>query len=193
MSTPLHIDDLRALANTGVRLKYVFFWRDTPRVPGTLDSACFSQWYPSPFDLDGCHYPTAEHYMMSEKARLFGDDEVRARVLAAPHPGAAKKAGRDVRGFVESTWNEKRFDIVVRGNIAKFEQHPDLRDYLTHTGERILVEASPRDLIWGIGLAADDPRVEEPAAWPGLNLLGFALMAVRDQLRSKPPSAAPGR
>lgn len=184
MTTPLDLESLRALA-AGERLKFAFFWRDTPRVPGTVDSSCFSQWYPSPFEVEGRRYPTAEHYMMSEKARLFGDEAAFGRILAAGHPGAAKKAGREVSGFVEATWHEHRFDIVVRGNVAKFTQNRELRDYLINTGSRILAEASPRDRVWGIGLAADDPRAEQPDAWPGLNLLGFALMRVRDELRAR--------
>ena len=91
-----------------------------------------------------------------------------------------------MRGFDEQLWVERRYDLVVTGNLAKFSQHQDLRDFLLSTGTRVLVEASPRDGIWGIGLAADDDRASSPENWPGLNLLGFALMEVRHQLRSRP-------
>lgn len=100
--------------------------------------------------------------------------------MAAPSPSAAKKLGRRVRGFDDATWNERRYSIVVRGNVAKFAQHPDLRDFLLGTKNRVLVEASPVDRIWGIGLAEDDERAVDPKQWQGLNLLGFALMKVRD-------------
>jgi ribA/ribD-fused uncharacterized protein len=120
--------------------------------------------------------------MMAEKARLFGDHAVAARVLAAAKPGEAKALGRQVAGFDSSLWDAARFGIVVAGNQAKFSQHPALRDFLLGTGERVLVEASPVDAVWGIGLAADHPHLEQPARWPGLNLLGFALMQVRYQL-----------
>jgi hypothetical protein len=120
--------------------------------------------------------------MMAAKARLSGDDEAAGKILAAPHPGAAKALGRQVRGFDEQHWAEHRFDVVVAGNMAKFGQHRQLRDYLAGTGSRVLVEASPRDRVWGIGLAADDERAGTPERWLGLNLLGFALMEVRQQL-----------
>jgi len=79
-------------------------------------------------------------------------------------------------------------DLIVAGNMAKFGQHPDLREFLLGTGDRVLVEASPRDRIWGIGLAAGDERATSPDDWLGLNLLGFALMEVRHQLRDQDAS-----
>jgi ribA/ribD-fused uncharacterized protein len=122
---------------------------------------------------------------MAGKALLSGDAETAARIREAPHPGAAKVLGRQVRGFSEQRWAERRFELVVTGNLAKFGQHPDLREFLAGTGDRVLVEASPRDQIWGIGLAADDERAMSPERWPGLNLLGFALMEVRHRLRAQ--------
>jgi ribA/ribD-fused uncharacterized protein len=141
-------------------------------------------WWPVPFIVDGVTYSSAEHYMMAAKALLFGDSATAERIQTAPHPGAAKKLGREVRGFNEQRWAQRRFDLVVTGNLAKFGQHPDLRDYLLGTGSGIIVEASPQDRIWGIGLAADDERARSPQHWRGLNLLGFALMEVRHQLNS---------
>jgi len=118
--------------------------------------------------------------MMAEKAALFGDQATRALVLQAPTTGAAKALGRQVRGFDEATWLENRFSVVIRANEAKFAQNAELGLFLKQTGSRILVEASPVDSIWGIGLAQDDARASNPNLWPGLNLLGFALMQVRD-------------
>lgn len=163
--------------------KYIFFWGHTPRPDGAIGKSSFSQWWPADFTVDGTVYPTAEHCMMAEKARLFGDADAAARILAAKKPAEVKRIGRQVRGFDEEIWNDARFDIVVRGNTAKFGQHPELRDFLLNTGERIIVEASPVDRIWGIGLAEDDPDAENPERWKGLNLLGFALMETRDILR----------
>ncbi len=128
--------------------------------------------------------------MMERKARLFGDVAAARAVLAAADPAAAKKHGRQVRGFDEAVWSECSFDIVVQGNAAKFDQHPPLRNYLLGTGERVLVEASPLDRVWGIGLTADDIRAQAPSAWPGRNLLGFALMRVRAMLRASTSSAS---
>jgi ribA/ribD-fused uncharacterized protein len=123
--------------------------------------------------------------MMAAMARLSGDARAVEKILAAPHPGAAKELGRQVRGFDEQRWAEHRFDVVVAANIAKFGQHQQLRDFLVGTGSRVLVEASPRDRVWGIGLAADDERAGSPERWQGLNLLGFALMEVRHRLRAE--------
>ena len=175
---PRDLDALHHAVRQGWRPKYLLFWGHTARGEG-VGKECLSQWYPAPFDVDGVRYATAEHWMMAEKARLFGDHHAAARVVAAPHPGAAKQVGREVRGFDAELWEARRFAIVVAGNRAKFAGHPRLRDYLLGTQTRVLVEASPVDRIWGIGLAADDPRATDPLAWDGLNLLGFALMQVR--------------
>jgi ribA/ribD-fused uncharacterized protein len=120
--------------------------------------------------------------MMAGKARLFGDTDGVAAVLRAASPGAAKAAGRKVRGFDKDRWTTARYDIVVTGNLAEFGQHPDLRDFLLATGRKVLVEASPYDRIWGIGMAASNPDAARPSRWRGLNLLGFALMEVRERL-----------
>ncbi|WP_051718189.1 NADAR family protein [Streptomyces megasporus] len=180
----------------GERIGYVCFWGHTrpPRRGASVGPWCLSQWWPAPFTVDGTVYATAEHWMMAAKARLFGDAEAEERVLAAAEPGAAKAVGRTVRGFDEETWARHRFDIVVEGGVHKFGQHADLRAYLSATGERVLVEASPLDRVWGIGLTADDERAADPARWRGLNLLGFALMEARARLAETTGTAsAPGQ
>lgn len=174
--------ELTAAVGRGERVKYVHFWGHRPRRDGSVGPGCFSQWWPSPFTVDGTVYATAEHWMMAGKARLFGDAEAEAAVLAAAHPKQAKDAGRSVRGFDEEQWRRHRFELVVQGSVHKFAQHPELRAYLLGTGDRVLVEASPPDRVWGIGLAADDERAQDPAQWRGLNLLGFALMEARQRL-----------
>ena len=178
------VNALREAIRQGGQPRFLFFWGHQPRRDGTIGKTCFSQWFAAGFTLAEVHYPTAEHYMMAEKARLFGDEATLAKILEAPHPGAAKKLGRQVRNFDEATWRQARYDIVVRGNIAKFSQNEPLRSFLLNTGQRVLVEASPVDRIWGIGLAADDPRAMHPEQWQGLNLLGFALMDARDALQT---------
>jgi ribA/ribD-fused uncharacterized protein len=124
-----------------------------------------SRWWVAPFVVDGTTYASAEHSMMVGKAPLFGDEEAAARVLAARTPGEAKAIGRVVRGFDDAVWAAARMDVVVRGNPAKFGEHPRLRDFLLGTGSRVLVEASPVDRVRGIGLAADDPRAAAPSTW----------------------------
>ncbi len=172
-------NELIEFINQGNRAKYVFFWGHQKSKSG-ITKSCFSQWYESSFEIDGIHYPTAEHYMMAEKARLFGDNEITLKIAAAKNPGEAKKYGREVKKFNEQIWIKNRFAIVVNGNKAKFSQNQDLKQFLLNTKDRVLVEASPVDKIWGIGLASDDPVIEDPNHWKGLNLLGYALMEVRD-------------
>jgi ribA/ribD-fused uncharacterized protein len=172
----MDLQELRARTAAGERFDYLLFY-------GHED--VFSQWYPATFEVDGDEYPTAEHWMMAEKARLFGDAEMREQILSTGSPGQAKKLGRKVRGFDEDTWVRERFELVVRGNVAKFGQHEELRASLLETGDQVLVEASPRDRIWGIGLSAAHAHARIPAHWRGKNLLGFALMEARRQLRAQ--------
>lgn len=175
-------EGLAALMAAGERPKWVMFWGHTARKGGGARQECLSQWWPGEFTVDGVAYASAEHWMMAGKARMFGDEEVARQVLAARTPAEAKKLGRLVRGFDEQAWAAGRFELVVRGNVAKFGQDEALREYLLGTGGRVLVEASPVDRIWGIGLASDDIRAERPLEWRGLNLLGFALMEARARL-----------
>ncbi|MER6998003.1 NADAR family protein [Streptomyces sp. NPDC000410] len=169
----------------GKRIKYLHFWGHAPRRDGTIGASCLSQWWPSPFTVDGIEYATAEHWMMAAKARLFRDPEAERKAVEAANPALAKKAGRLVRGFSDEIWERERFGIVVEGSVHKFAHHADLRDFLLSTGDRVLVEASPLDRVWGIGLAADDERAHDPSRWRGLNLLGFALMEARERLRAQ--------
>ncbi|MEU8520657.1 NADAR family protein [Streptomyces sp. NPDC048577] len=167
----------------GERVKWLHFWGHRPSPYGRLSASCLSQWWPSPFEADGVRYATAEHWMMAAKARLFGDAEAERAALSAAGPAQAKYAGRLVRGFEEAVWERERFGIVVEGSVHKFSSDEALRGFLVGTGRRVLVEASPLDRVWGIGLAAGDPRATDPARWRGLNLLGFALMEARERLR----------
>ena len=178
------VEDLCHALDRGERPKYLFFWGHQPNADGSIGKGCFSQWFKAPFDADGQRYATAEHFMMAEKARLFGDAATCDRIMACRTPAEAKKLGRAVQRFDDAVWEQARFDIVVRANEAKFSQNPAMRDYLLDTGGRVLVEASPVDRIWGIGLAAADEKALNPRTWRGLNLLGFALMEVRARLAS---------
>jgi hypothetical protein len=124
---------------------------------------------------------------MYYKAVMFGDQEAAARVLQAETPWEAKSVGREVRGFDEGEWAAVRRAVVVRGNVAKFMDNEAAREYLLLTAGKVLVEASPTDVVWGVGLTELDPRVAEPAQWRGENLLGFSLMEVRQIVSSHPP------
>ncbi|WP_051852949.1 NADAR family protein [Streptomyces aureocirculatus] len=176
------VEALLSARQAGRRLKPLYFWGHTPRRDGSLGPSCFSQWWPSPFTSDGVTYATAEHWMMAAKARLFGDTDAERAVLAARTPAEAKRAGRLVRDFDETVWAQERFEVVVEGSLLKFASDDALRTCLAATGDRLLVEASPLDPVWGVGLAADDPAIENPETWRGSNLLGFALMEARARL-----------
>lgn len=165
----------------GETFKYLCFWGHEAKAG---PSACFSQWFDSPFHCDGQHFATAEHYMMYRKACLFGDENTALAIIDATHPGQAKALGRQVQGFHQALWEQYRFDIVVAANRAKFSTNAAIKAILLNSQQRILVEASPVDRIWGIGLEAKHPDAQRAKAWPGLNLLGFALMQVRAELRA---------
>lgn len=175
------IDALKNSIQQGYTPEYLFFWGHQ-KSGGNITKSCFSQWYPANFEIASISYKSAEHYMMAEKAKLFGDLDVHQRIINAATPDEAKSLGRQVKGFRDDLWCEKRFDIVIQGNMAKFSQNSVLKEYLLSTGSKILVEASPVDSIWGIGLAESDDRAKTPVLWQGLNLLGFALMQVRKEL-----------
>lgn len=186
MSRTTHALDVKGLCDRiaeGCVPRFLYFWGHRHSKTGSPGKACFSQWFPAPFVVDGTQYKTAEHYMMAEKARLFDDRTVRQLVLDAATPAEAKKLGRQVANFDERVWTRERFAIVVKASREKFAQNSALLDFLVGTGDQVLVEASPVDAIWGIGLAADHPDAGRPDHWPGLNLLGFALMEARSHLR----------
>jgi ribA/ribD-fused uncharacterized protein len=151
---------------------FILFWGGWP-----------SQWSPAQFVVDGTEYNCCEQFMMAEKARVFGDDAALQKILVSASPRQQKALGRKVRGFEEKRWNEVCRGIVYSDNLARFSQNSDHRELLLATGMKSIVEASPVDRIWGIGLAPDDPRAAEPAQWCGTNWLGIALMQVRDTLR----------
>lgn len=151
---------------------FVFFWNEWP-----------SQWHPAPFTIDGVAYTCCEQLMMAEKARLFGDDVTLQKILATDDPRRQKALGRQVKGFDDARWTEVCREVVYRANVAKFTQNAGLGALLLATGTKTLVEASPTDTIWGIGLGANDPRATDRAAWRGKNWLGEALMKVRAELQ----------
>jgi ribA/ribD-fused uncharacterized protein len=175
---------LIAAVERGERPRFLFFWGHTPKGPG-LGPWILSNWFLSPFVIDGLEYPTNEHWMMAEKARLFGDEVALARVLRAASPGEAKAIGREVRGYDDARWAAVRFAAVARGCEAKLRQNEAMGEYALRTGDAVLVEASPRDRIWGIGMSASHPDATDPRRWQGENLLGFALMKARAALAAR--------
>ena len=142
----------------------------------------FSQWYKSLFEVDAIQYSCAEQYMMHQKALLFGDSEIAELIMNESNPKEQKKYGRMIKGFDKATWDKNCLAIVYEGNLAKFTQNVELREQMISTGNRIFVEASPFDTIWGIGLGEDAEGIDNPSYWQGLNLLGQALTLVKTKL-----------
>ena len=167
------------------KIPFFFFWGHQPSADGSITKSCLSQWWVAPFQVKDVVYPTAEHWMMAEKARLFKDEKALANILASPTPARAKEEGRLVQNFDPIIWDLHKFDVVVEGNSHKFSSNQALKDFLLGTGQQVLVEASPGDNIWGIGMGQDNPAARDPQSWRGENLLGFALMEVRVILNEK--------
>ncbi|KAK2964601.1 putative N-glycosidase R617 [Blattamonas nauphoetae] len=143
----------------------------------------FSQWFQASFVEDGITFQNCEQYMMYHKAMLFGDTDTASTILKTRNAAKIKSLGRKAKGFVQSVWEEKRYEIVRNGNYLKFSQNPELKQLLLATGEQVIAEGNGHDPIWGIGLFPSNPDCQDPTKWNGLNLLGQALMDVRTQLR----------
>lgn len=153
--------------------KFTFFYRS---------KSYFSQWYDCYFEVAGKDFNCAEQYMMYGKAVLFKDEEIAKKIMQASHPREQKKLGRQVQNFDPSIWDSQCKDIVYKGNFAKFSQNEELKKALFTTEGTTLVEASPSDKIWGIGLAEDDARAYSRETWLGTNWLGEVLTKVREDL-----------
>jgi len=152
--------------------KYIFFY-----------GGVFSQWAGKSFILDGSLFGTAEQYMMYRKAKLFGDHESAKKIWSSGDPAKQKALGRKVKNFDKDKWEAIAKTVVYEANWAKFTQHKDLQKQLLDTDEKIIVEASPSDCIWGVGLWANDPKILDSKNWRGTNWLGEAIMEVRSVLK----------
>ncbi len=163
-------------SNESKELTYVFFFHK---------SSPFSNWYPSTFRTpDNKVFFNNEQYMMYHKALLFGDHKIADMILNEKKPAEIKKLGRKVSGFSQDTWIQHSENIVTQGLLYKFTQDTELKKILLDTESSILVEASPYDKIWGIGLSKTEALKTEPKLWPGLNKLGTCLMRARDIIRN---------
>lgn len=169
---------IQSMHNSGEKLDYILFWKPT----GEDQKKYMCQWYISPFKVDGVWYRSTEHWMMIQKAQLFDDQIAVDKMMVTIEPQDVKRLGRSVNNFDQNKWDCHKSSIVYMGNKAKFSQNEDLKNYLIGTGSKILVEASPYDAIWGIGMGEEDEDATNPNKWKGQNLLGFALMKVREEL-----------
>ena len=156
---------------------YIFFFHDNG-LNGYL-----SNWYPATFSVDGVTYRDTEQYFMAAKAKRFGDEACFSRIMASSDPAEVKRLGRLVKNFEAAVWDAERYEIMKTANRAKFSQNPSLLAALLATGDAVLVEASPYDKVWGIGLSAAGAYASDPAAFPGRNLQGRLLMELRDEFR----------
>lgn len=156
--------------------KFTFFWKS---------HSVFSNWHPSVFTHDGIVFNCSEQYMMYHKAKLFNDTEIMEKVMQTDSPKEQKALGRQVKNFNSEEWLVKCIPIMEAGLESKFKQNPDMLKQLLDTGDSIIAEASPLDLIWGIGLAEDDPLAQDVFTWKGKNLLGQILMSVREKIRKE--------
>lgn len=147
---------------------FIFFWGGT-----------FSQWAYSPFKIDGVIYTSCEQYMMAKKALVFFDFQMLEKIMTTEEPSEQKAYGRKIKNFDTKLWTPVCRKIVFDGNYAKFTQNPKMLKELMDTGDKEIVEASPKDKIWGIGLHETDPRAWDKSTWEGTNWLGEAIMQVR--------------
>jgi len=162
MTYNYNLDWLINKFDQGEILKFLFFWEHSNNSKEQVGKFFFSQWFELPFVVDNTTYQTAEHWMMANKALLFNDMNTHQKIINAKSPGEAKELGRQILGFEEQIWVANRYDIVVNGNIHKFNQHPEFASFLINTKGRILVEASPVDKIWGIGVSKDAEQIDNP-------------------------------
>jgi len=154
--------------------KFTFFW-------GT--SSPFSNWHKSDFEYKGIKFCTSEQAMMWEKAMTFDDIQIAQEILKTRNPKVQKELGRNVKNYDEAKWASVRYDIVFNILVNKFTQNESMLLALLETDESLIVEASPYDAVWGIGLAEDDPRAQNISEWKGQNLLGKALTELRSVLK----------
>jgi len=153
---------------------HIFFWNGP-----------FSNWYDAEFEYKNHKFENSEQAFMWLKALHYGDDEIAEKILNTPDPRKNKALGREIKGFIEEDWTLHSLGYMIDVNIAKFSQNPDLKEHLKNSGDKIIVEASPYDKVWGIGLHQDDDRVLDESQWDGENKLGITLMTVRTKLKNK--------
>ncbi|MBC2579123.1 NADAR family protein [Clostridium sp. DJ247] len=177
----LSINNLKEDYKNGKNLEYQFFSGYQPSKDGSITKSCLSQWWKSDIRIDSNSYSCMEQYMMAEKARLFNDDEALAKIMKSTNQMIMQELGGAVNNFDEKLWVKRRYSIILNGSYAKFVQKDELRQFIIGTKDRVLVYDSAYDKIWGICMN-DFEKKENPFTWEGENLLGFALMEVREEI-----------
>ena len=175
------LEKLQKDFNKGKKIDFLFFYGHT-NDKKEINKSSLSQWYIKDFKINDITFNCMEKYMMYNKALLFDDKKTAYEILKSNQPKAIKELGRKVNNFNGDVWDKIKYTIVITGNYHKFSQNADLRNFLLSTKNKILAEASPYDKVWGIKMKYDDENIENPFLWKGENLLGFALMEVRDEI-----------
>ena len=141
-----------------------------------------SNWYISSFIVDGITFSSVEQYMMYYKSMVFCDELTADKILSTDNVAEIKSLGRMVSNYDDNYWNGVRQIIVYNGLLEKFSQNKNLKKLLKSTEDAVLAECAVKDCIWGIGLSMKDPDRFDRNKWRGQNLLGYALMMVREHL-----------
>ncbi|WP_300758454.1 NADAR family protein [uncultured Brachyspira sp.] len=176
------LEKLRKDFNAGKKIDFLFFYGHTNDKKEVTKSS-LSQWYIKDFKDNDIVFNCMEKYMMYNKALLFDDKDIANEILNNNQPKAIKELGRKVKNFDDEVWDKMKYQIVFTGNYYKFSQNTELRNFLLSTKNKVLAEASPYDRVWGIKMKYDDDNIKNPFCWKGENLLGFALMQVRDEIK----------
>lgn len=153
---------------------HIYFWGDY-----------LSNFYPCIFKDDQYTYNSSECYFMAKKAIIFNDNDALKKILELNDPKKQKGIGKKVKGFTNAVWDPIKYSIMIDALTLKFSQNPKLKKKLLETNDKILVEGSPYDGIWGVKLRFDDPLILDEKNWQGQNLLGKALMEVRSRLKNE--------
>lgn len=141
-----------------------------------------SNWYPSTFELDGLTFSSVEQYIMYKKCMQFGDREAANAVMATHSPAKQQAIARKAKGYNDVVWKGLRQPVAMRGLFEKFKQSPNLLEQLLETRDSYLVECAVSDRSWACGISLYDDARFNLANWKGSNILGFALMEVREML-----------
>ena len=176
------LSKLKTDFNKGKKIDFLFFYGHT-NDKNEITKSSLSQWYIKDFKENNLTFNCMEKYMMYNKALLFDDKKIAEEILNNNQPKAIKELGRKVSNFKDEIWDKVKYTIILKGNYYKFSQNNDLRNFLLNTKNKVLVEASPYDKVWGIKMKYDNENIENPFFWQGENLLGFALMEVRDEIK----------
>ena len=176
------LSKLKTDFNKGKKIDFLFFYGHT-NDKNEITKSSLSQWYIKDFKENNLTFNCMEKYMMYNKALLFDDKKIAEEILNNNQPKAIKELGRKVSNFKDEIWDKVKYTIILKGNYYKFSQNNDLINFLLNTKNKVLVEASPYDKVWGIKMKYDNENIENPFFWQGENLLGFALMEVRDEIK----------